>query len=506
MISSLFRVPISSAQVRRDVLLVTLLLMESCLAAAVFIPLNESTSRHSPLAALLGFTGLIALAHITTRLISRIDLSLTKQRLLMVGLIMLAALILTRFHVYSRFPPGCSQWLGEMAGEWAGLSHGLTDAPVAMAAVLFCWWRGIRLAYRDLTLESVSLSFRLGVLGIAGAGLLWKPTRALDVALLVYLFFFFAILSMGLARVDEIAGKKEGIAQPFGIGWLSIMIGSGLAVIGLGWLVTRLYSPEGFKMLADWLSPALRLFEQAAYALLMVLGRLLEPILTFLLDILEKLLTGLFEDLTETPIQDFSSPFATPMATDVAEGAFPWGTVLKWTIIGGMVLLALIGIALSLRKLDARRDDALTADRRALLGPSEWRDDLLGNLRAGAEKLVDLVSALGRHSPMMELYAMLTIRSIYAGMVRIAGRRGYPRRAATTPYEYLPQLRGAFPDANEMDLDRITDAYIGVHYGEIPSTLQEVQEIRQCWDRVRSRARPLDEDTSDAEQSTDPSR
>jgi hypothetical protein len=104
----------------------------------------------------------------------------------------------------------------------------------------------------------------------------------------------------------------------------------------------------------------------------------------------------------------------------------------------------------------------------------------------------------------MELYAELSIRSIYASMGRLAGRRGFPRRAAITPYEYLPALEQAFPLAAQADLAHITDAYVGVHYGEIPSTLREVQEIRQAWERVRASNRQADLDANDEDTSLSP--
>lgn len=492
MTGGLLRYSIASSEFRREVLLATLLLMESCVITAAFIPLNQSTSAHAPLPGVLAIAGLMAIAHLLTRYVTGTELPLSGQRALIVGAIVACVGILTRFHVHSYIPLGSGRWLGQVGSEWLGVFSGLTNAPVATAIVLICWWRGMHLAYRELTLQSVSLSFRLDILWLIGIGLLWEASRSAEIGLLVYGFFFFAILSMGLARVDEISIQKEGVAQPFGIGWLTIMLGAGLAVVGLGWIVAQVYSPAGFRALGEWLSPAFRVAERAIYAVFMFLGRLLEPLLEFLVRIMEALLNAVFRNVQEVSPQDFSLGFPTPEPTQTAEGGFPWGAVLKWAVIAGILLVALLGLAFSLRKLLPRSDADRDSAQRSLLGISEWGEELLDNLRAGANRLADVMATLTQHGLGIELYAVLSIRSIYASMARTAGRRGYARHQAVTPYEYLSALAQAFPSAAAVDLSRITDAYVGVHYGEIPATLHEVQEIRQCWDRVRTSASEAD--------------
>jgi len=485
MIARLSLPAVSPGVLRREVLQVTLLLMESCIIATAFIPVNASISRHTPLAAFLGIAGLIALAYLSARLAPRTGLTLGRQRLLILVLLLAMVTFLTRFHVHEHIALGSGEWPALLLDEWVRLFQALTDAPITLAVVLLCWWRGMRLVYREFTLYSVSLSFRLSSLWMVAAGFLWEGPRAGEVAFLIYGYFFFAILSMGLARVDEIAGKKEGVAQPFGAGWLSIMLLAGLAVVGLGWVVARAYSPEGFKALGEWLAPAFQLIERAVYTIFMFLGRILEPILAFLVGIMEMLLNLVMQNADEVMPQDFGGIVPEQEATQMAEGGFPWGAILKWGVIAGIVLVALLGVVYTLRKLAPREDVEDDSSSRTLLGLDEWRKDLMDGLRAGADRLSDMMSTLTRHGLGMELYAVLSIRSIYANLGRLASRRGFPRHAAATPFEYMPALERAFPHATHADLACITDAYVGVHYGEAPSSLREVQEIRQCWDRVR---------------------
>jgi hypothetical protein len=73
-------------------------------------------------------------------------------------------------------------------------------------------------------------------------------------------------------------------------------------------------------------------------------------------------------------------------------------------------------------------------------------------------------------------------------MVATAGRRGYPRAESETPLEFLGTLVGAWPDL-ELEMRAVTDAYVRVHYGELPETQAELEAIRAAWKHVQSAAR-----------------
>ncbi|MCL7455348.1 MAG: DUF4129 domain-containing protein, partial [Anaerolineae bacterium] len=55
-----------------------------------------------------------------------------------------------------------------------------------------------------------------------------------------------------------------------------------------------------------------------------------------------------------------------------------------------------------------------------------------------------------------------------------------------TPYEYLSTLYQVLP-GSEGDVQVITEAYVNAHYGQVPDTREELQRIRDCWERVRDR-------------------
>ena len=476
---------LTGPEVRHEALLAVILLMESCVAASWFLLLNRPGAMHGAGAALLGVAGLVALAYVVTRLLLASSLSIGRQRILVLCLLLLTIVLFTRLHAYARFALGNTAWLAAWVNDWRTILSGLTAGPVTLVVVLFCWWRGVLLAYRETTLASVAFGFRLSVVLMAVVGLLWPADAGAGRLGLVFLFFLFAVLTLALARVDELGGRLGGPDQPFGPVWGAIVAGSALLVVGAGWVLARIYSPAGFSRLIEWLWPALQIVGSALKAVGRVILRVLMPILEALFAFLIGLLRSLGLGSQEVPITEFPNVTPTPMPAPIeSAGGFPWLEVLRWSAILIFVGLGIAAVVFSLRRLNARRRPGLADGQRSVLSGA-WMEDLLDNLRAGAAQVADALGLLDRFGLGKRLYAAVSIRFIYANLVRLAAARGFPRPPALTPYEFLPTLRRAFAGA-EPDVERITEAYVAVHYGEAPASRHELQEIRRCWERAQA--------------------
>ena len=79
--------------------------------------------------------------------------------------------------------------------------------------------------------------------------------------------------------------------------------------------------------------------------------------------------------------------------------------------------------------------------------------------------------------------AAASIRQAYREMCVAAAEKGYPRAESETPYEYLPALAKAWPE-HQSEATLITEAYNRAHYGELPETEEELQEILAAWKRL----------------------
>jgi hypothetical protein len=133
-----------------------------------------------------------------------------------------------------------------------------------------------------------------------------------------------------------------------------------------------------------------------------------------------------------------------------------------------------------------RREQSGEADesRESLFSAGALARNLLDMIQSGRDRLGQLAGLVDRFGLGAQLLSAITIQRIYANLVRLATKAGYPRLQAQTPYEYLEALYEAFP-AREDDVALITDAYVNAHYGQVPDSREELQSIRECWERVR---------------------
>ena len=124
--------------------------------------------------------------------------------------------------------------------------------------------------------------------------------------------------------------------------------------------------------------------------------------------------------------------------------------------------------------------------RESLLSSGRVASGLQSLFQDGLQRLGELAGLVRRFGPGTRFLAAVSIRPIYGNMVQMATEAGYPRDKTQTPYEYLVTLHQAFPASVE-ELTIITEAYVNAHYGEVPDSHEELQRIRDCWERARSR-------------------
>jgi hypothetical protein len=87
------------------------------------------------------------------------------------------------------------------------------------------------------------------------------------------------------------------------------------------------------------------------------------------------------------------------------------------------------------------------------------------------------VGQAGRFGVGRHLLAAISVENLYANLCRLARRRGYGRRPAQPPDDYLPVLVEAF-GGHEEALARLTTAYMRVHYGDRPIAPAELAALR----------------------------
>jgi len=254
-------------------------------------------------------------------------------------------------------------------------------------------------------------------------------------------------------------------------------------VLGVAWLLSSAYSVEGWRRLFRWLDPVFTALADAASWLVVKLLELLGPVLEWLVGVLQRWL-GSAMDLqpSESPIDEF----LTQLREGAPEYAGPpaWLTLITRYLCPGLgVVLALLAIVMWLERRRRWQRNPVADESGLASGQGTMLSQAGGLLQQAWERLRGLAAQVGQFGIGRRLYAAVSVRHIYANVVRLAERRGFPRSPAQTPNEFLPELQRAFP-ACDSDLSNITEAYVRVHYGEAPSSLQELEALRSCWRRV----------------------
>jgi hypothetical protein len=177
----------------------------------------------------------------------------------------------------------------------------------------------------------------------------------------------------------------------------------------------------------------------------------------------------------ELPEQQLDGPVVSrvlelpPWAID----AFRFAALLL--LIAGAALI----VALAVRTIRPRKRRRYQEDETHQR--TRGSDALLGQ---GLQRLREMMAMARQIGLNQELMAAISVQNIYANLVRLATKRGYPREKHRPPDLYLKDLVAAFGGHAE-PLRRITDAYMCVHYGDRSLTRGELKQVQTDYRLIR---------------------
>jgi len=421
-----------------------------------------------PLAAFILLWAILILYMLAGDLLNRLGWRTPLRELAVAALILAGWTLAVRALLHSDRPLDDLAWLHAMLDSVFNFTRGVRGELIILLANFFLWWRVAGYSDRDLSFFGVGVSFRLGMLlALLGNGLLAHGVSQPQATAIVYLviFFAFGLAAVALARIDQ---KAVGIAHSSGALlpwsqvvqlWLAIA-----AVLGLSGAAALLYTPATLRAALGVLGPVGRLIQWVLIQIIFVLFWLLTP----LLEALARYLQGIAGEVQPQPIE---TPEAPPVYVGLDDVVREW-SLLRYCLAAGAIALALflIFVFFTRAQLRPRADEAEEhADEPVRFAP--------GSLRQGLDRLRDWLHLLTRHGAGQQLLDAISVENIYANLVRLARRRGYPRRPSQPPERFLPTLTLAFPGHDER-LARITAAYLRIHYGEQPITAGELEQLR----------------------------
>jgi hypothetical protein len=224
----------------------------------------------------------------------------------------------------------------------------------------------------------------------------------------------------------------------------------------------------------------LRLVQVALWTVVSAIAYLLVPLLMWAL--------SWITTIDPEGLSFFTSPLLSPLAT--SEEMAEQGELANWMptcrtvstlliIVGGLFL-----VTQALRRLARQREGGLEEERESL-----WSgQDLASDLKKALQRGLDRLRAIGQGEDRKRRSAE-SIRRLYASVVDLAAEAGCGRDPAETPYEHRPVLYRAYP-GGETAVDAITEAYVRVHYGEVPDTQEEMDQLRRYWRELQTLVAP----------------
>jgi hypothetical protein len=470
---------------RRELIWLSLAAAELCWVVPAFWALTWAFVPHPPFLLWLGMLVLMLGFFFFYRALVSAGLTLRLQQGLLAAGLLLGIAFVLRFHVLLGSGLGAVEWLLLPFRSIGSVPSRVPLSWVTIMLLIYLWARAIHLANRSLSTEQVGFSFRSGVVVLALVAFLAQVFTTLDTSGFIMAYFFFALVAVALARVEEIGRLPNSTRVPFSGFWIGSTVAAVALLVLLGAALALFFAGGGLHRVLLLLSPLLRVVQ----AVVIAVGTLLVMLVEWVLGLFSLDLLGLGGQLQEA-LSQLGKMLEPPAMTPPEGESQAWLVMTRGLQIFVTVVLPVLVVSAILfftwRRLRQRsRDERADESRESLLTSGAVADRLQGLVQDGLGRLGELAGLMRRFGPGSRFLAAVTIRRIYGNMVRMATEAGYPRSKAQTPYEYLAILRQAFP-AGDADVSTITEAYVNAHYGQVPDSQEELQRIRDCWERIRS--------------------
>jgi hypothetical protein len=236
-------------------------------------------------------------------------------------------------------------------------------------------------------------------------------------------------------------------------------------------------------------------------------------IFSFLASLFVALIMGLSPDSEQLPPQPTlpsPTPFATP-ASQTPPPALPpnpfFSMIISSAFWALMIAIIIGSLLFFLRERGYRIDRTRLAEYRIVAATwlRELWEKVTGRYRLARRMLRERLSESGdnlaapRESPfprprlfrLNSLSPREQIRYYYLALVRRAGEQGVSRDYNETPLEYVQELKGAWPEAED-DLQGITGGFLEARYSRKPIAAGDVNPIKERWKRLKAHLRRVD--------------
>jgi hypothetical protein len=327
----------------------------------------------------------------------------------------------------------------------------------------------------------------------------------------VLIYFVLGLLALGQVQFTWLSERwrQEGLDVPTPLArrWVRYM----LILLGLAGLMAFLL-PTAYTL------PLLDLVRIVIGAILYIFNVIFQLVMLLFFLLLAPLVRLLGGEISSRPPESVPPPSLPPVTPRTPSP--PWFDIVRSLAFWAFALAAVWYIVrsylrdrpelmVSLRRLRPLRGvrhvlQALWQQLTRLAGVA--RERIPGQLRR-LRKLTERGPAISGDPFRFFRLGALSRRErtfyYYLSILRRAARHGYPRDQSQTPYEYDTDLGPNVPQV-EVELDRLTDAFVEVRYSEHEVDKEREERVRADWKRIRAALRSLRRRTDlDAEADSD---
>jgi hypothetical protein len=461
-----FHFGLLTLNLRRELRRALLAAMETCWVYAVIVLLTASMEKPQPLTP-LPFFAAYWLALIVGRALPASRRRWVILQIASIAIAVVAVLVVARAELYPRLDWYDLTWLPRLVPALLSSPRGLAIEHIVSLGVVYVFVRGLGLAQRPLTLWFIGLQFRIGIvifffflLAVGSLQTFDLYHNAYDPSSWIFVYFFLSLLAIALARIEETETEIR-----YGPRWAVTLLAAVALTLFIGLGVLQVLTLDTAGALMILLTPLWWLFAAAVMLLAIPAGMLAE----WLVNLLQPLFANvgrILDDLSK--IVPYNQQDAQQLQDSVAALTF-LEPLLKTllVLIVAFILGSLIARALN-RRMKKIEDETYAREAIGADGDAAKR-------ARGAAK--------GQVRSRPRALTADSIRRIYAALVARAAAAGLPRRAAETPYEFLPRLQQQWQD-QASDLRAITEAYVEAHYAERDAAPEQVNFVRAAWRRI----------------------
>ena len=341
-----------------------------------------------------------------------------------------------------------------------------------LAAAL--WWRGGMIAASEFPAESLSSSFRVGVLVVAVAAVV-DIAHSADLQVFGSMLLFFAAGLGGLGVGRLLPASRQAVE---GRTWPKVIGGVVLAIVIVG-LLFSLLRRDVLEYVSAPALVVLKLLGTVVFYVIIVpiafvVGALTQGLLTVL---------GWFaSEEMETQAPNLGASvleLREQTGGEVNEFLATVVQLAQWSLVAIIVAVALFVIAAAFRRRLAWRLVQAEGERESVREGADAGDDL-------KRLLLDLLPARFRRTREPDALRLpddeadvVEVFRVYFGLLHLAEQQGFPKPPHATPSEYQPTLEQLFPRRLARTA---TSAFTRACYGHRAPPRSQVAELKELFE------------------------